>query len=368
MPLPKRHSILCPVLKDVTYFFPIFVGCFNQLTNVLDENWICLEERKMLLARLLARDFVCLLPSSLCVILCASVHACVSDHCPHQSQPIHNSNGLCFSHTSLSMQLTSAYLMAWTELRVHKGPPHPFLSICPLAFRGLMCQLHLWNFEYYYIWSSIQALQHTICNSPNSLWKWLGIALRFILGLLYCIWRHSSLIYPSAEILNSLPGTARLSSEEFIPQKIGALWIASFLARAIFFCSYDWSQISHSTLLTCKKDFELESLLPLNGWLYGSESANLWKARTRLYRFLWYMFVLPFVNGSRLCQEKRGSRRWSKDPSYPRLGKHFSHRLTVWSHLYVNYLEVWRELHLPRGVATMMDSTIFRCHIIQLAE
>lgn len=49
------------------------------------------------------------------VRLCVSVRVC--EHCPHQSQPIHNSNGLCFSHISLSMQLTSAvpaYLMAKT--------------------------------------------------------------------------------------------------------------------------------------------------------------------------------------------------------------------------------------------------------------
>lgn len=53
----------------------------------------------------------------LCVLLRVSVHAHVCKHCPHQSQPIHNSNGLCFSHTSLSVRLTSAvpaYLMAKT--------------------------------------------------------------------------------------------------------------------------------------------------------------------------------------------------------------------------------------------------------------
>lgn len=64
----------------------------------------------------------CLLILCLCVSVhlfgmpvCVSVHACKL--CLHQSQPIHNSNGLCFSHTSLSMQLTSAgpaYLMAKT--------------------------------------------------------------------------------------------------------------------------------------------------------------------------------------------------------------------------------------------------------------
>lgn len=49
--------------------------------------------------------------------LCATVHALVSEYCPQQSQPIHNGAELCFSHTSLSMQLTSAapaYLMAKT--------------------------------------------------------------------------------------------------------------------------------------------------------------------------------------------------------------------------------------------------------------
>lgn len=101
---------------------PVFVGCFNQLTYVLDENWICLEERKILLARPLPLDCVCvcvcaLAYERLCVSLCASVRVRVHEHRPHQSQPIHNSNRLCFSHTSLSMQLTSAvpaYLMAKT--------------------------------------------------------------------------------------------------------------------------------------------------------------------------------------------------------------------------------------------------------------
>lgn len=62
----------------------------------------------------------CLLIVCVCVLfvnvcLCVSVRVC--KHCPHQSQPIHNSDGLCFSHISLSMQLTSAvpaYLMAKT--------------------------------------------------------------------------------------------------------------------------------------------------------------------------------------------------------------------------------------------------------------
>lgn len=88
-------------------------------------------------------------------------------------------------------------------------------------------------------------------------------------GLVYCMWKHSSLICPSTEILNRLSGTARLSSEEFIPQKIATLWIASFLlfsARAIFFCSHDWSQISQSMLLTLSRDFERGSVLPLNCW------------------------------------------------------------------------------------------------------
>lgn len=51
------------------------------------------------------------------LFLCICVRVRVCKHCPHQSQPIHNSNGLCFSHTSLSMHLTSAvpaYLMAET--------------------------------------------------------------------------------------------------------------------------------------------------------------------------------------------------------------------------------------------------------------
>ena len=53
----------------------------------------------------------------LCACLHVSVCARVCKNCPHQSQPIHNSNALCFPHTSLSMQLTSpaaAYLMATT--------------------------------------------------------------------------------------------------------------------------------------------------------------------------------------------------------------------------------------------------------------
>lgn len=54
----------------------------------------------------------------------------------------------------------------------------------------------------------------------------------------FCIWKHTPLICPSTGGLNSLSGTARLSSQEFIPQQIATLWIASFLlfwASAIFF-------------------------------------------------------------------------------------------------------------------------------------
>jgi len=46
---------------------PVFVCCFNQLTHVLDGNWICLEERKILLALPLPLVGVCV-----CVV-CARV-------------------------------------------------------------------------------------------------------------------------------------------------------------------------------------------------------------------------------------------------------------------------------------------------------
>lgn len=55
----------------------------------------------------------CLLIVCVCVCrgMSVCVFACVCEHCPHQSQPFHNSNGLCFSHISLSVLLTSPVLV-----------------------------------------------------------------------------------------------------------------------------------------------------------------------------------------------------------------------------------------------------------------
>lgn len=79
-----------------------------------------------------------------CVCVCSSAQSLLSvcvyprahvcELCVHQGQPIHNSNGLCFSHISLSMQLTSAvpaYLMAKTQTHNTKKPPTPLSTHLP---------------------------------------------------------------------------------------------------------------------------------------------------------------------------------------------------------------------------------------------
>lgn len=52
----RRHPIAAAVLRNVRswrkwHISPVFVGCFNQLTYVQDKNWICLEQRRVELAR-----------------------------------------------------------------------------------------------------------------------------------------------------------------------------------------------------------------------------------------------------------------------------------------------------------------------------
>lgn len=86
-----------------------------------------------------------LLLVDVCVSLCVTVHVC--EHCPHQSQPIHNSNGMCFSHTSLSMWLTSAvpaYLMAktWTQ-ECTKDPDSPFFTHLPSGIWKCVCVCYM---------------------------------------------------------------------------------------------------------------------------------------------------------------------------------------------------------------------------------
>lgn len=84
---------------------------------------------------------------------------------------------------------------------------------------------------------------------------------------------------------------ARLSSEESISWTDLHFMDSIFLlfrACAIFPCSYDWSQISRSMLLT---DRDL-SIMPLNCRVYWSESKILWKARSR-FLTVFYDALLP---------------------------------------------------------------------------
>lgn len=111
-------------------------------------------------------------------------------------------------------------------------------------------------------------------------------------------------------VTNSLSGMAHFGcfSEEFIPQQIATLWIASFLlfwASAIFFCSHDWSQISHRMFLTCGRDFKWESPGPWNCREYWSESSILWKARLRLFGPLFYDAALSCPLFTEVGQVKR---------------------------------------------------------------
>lgn len=178
-----------------------------------------------------------------------------------------------------------------------KDPHSPFLPICPLAFEsvcvGCVCKTDnffvcgllfifgcvnagfiekgftvLFNYIQQSIcqfthWSNPPVIQHiahiSLC-CLTVLLRQLRTAPNFILALrLLYMKAHSINLSVYWGSLNSLSGTARLSSEELIPQQIATLWIASFLlfwASAIFFRSYDWSQISHSMFLTCSRDFK----------------------------------------------------------------------------------------------------------------